>query len=211
MPSHSIALSRRSWRRCFSRARSSLSGAHLEGIEDYLTGIKFSQTRPRTHYALVDVEAAGPAWELKSNTMRKKYGIQVIPYRASQQHPEVYQFVDDLVGAVEQTRRVKDVRAEGATTPRARGALKRLVLDNIGPFHHLELELNPRLDCSSGRQRRWQIEYSQGYCLAVCGQDRLSTPTVLSRPTDQAAASFLRPTGRRFIKQSYLAAPSKQS
>jgi putative AbiEii toxin of type IV toxin-antitoxin system/SIR2-like protein len=148
-------------------------GARLEGIEDYLTGIKFSQTRPRTHYALVDVAAAGPAWELKSNTMRRKYGIQVIPYTASNRHPEVYQFVEELAATVEEARRIKNAAAssdEAISLP-LRGALKRLVLDNVGPFDHLELDLNSGWNVFLGDNGVGKSNILKAIAVAICGRD----------------------------------------
>ncbi len=147
-------------------------GAQLDGIEDYLRGIKFSETRPRTHYALVDVTGAGPAWELKSNTLRKKYGIEVIPYTPTAGHPQVPKFVKTLAEGIEQLRREEQTGTIGGiTSAPVRGALKRLVLDNIGPFDHLELDLNSGWNAFLGDNGVGKSNILRAIALAICGRD----------------------------------------
>jgi hypothetical protein len=142
-------------------------GARLEGIEDYLKGIKFSQTRPRTHYALVDVAASGPSWELKSNTLRRKYGIEVIPYAATDGHPQVREFVKELAEGVSSAKR-KD---QASTAPVAKGSLKRVILDNIGPFDHLELNLDPGWNVLLGDNGVGKSHILKAIAVAICGRD----------------------------------------
>jgi len=147
-------------------------GAQLDGIGDYLRGIKFSETRTRRHYALVDVTGAGPAWELKANTLRKKYGIEVIPYSPSDGHPQVPQFVNELAEGVEALRRNAETNpASIKTSAPAKGALKRLVLDNIGPFDHLELDLNPGWNVLLGDNGVGKSNILKAIALATCGRD----------------------------------------
>lgn len=144
-------------------------GTRLESIEEYLKGIEFSQTRPRTHYALVDVSTKGPAWELKSSVLRRRYGIEVIPYVSSAGHPEVQEFSDDLVTAVDQ-RMVEGKTALTVAAP-AKGALKRVILDNIGPFDHLELNLDPGWNIILGDNGVGKSNILRAIAVAICGRD----------------------------------------
>jgi hypothetical protein len=147
-------------------------GAKLEGIEDYLKGIKFSETRPRTHYALVDVAGAGPTWELKANTLRKRYGIEVIPYSPTEGHPQVQRFVGDLAEAVEQAQRqAATIQGNEAALTSMKGALKRLTLDNIGPFDHLELDLDPSWNILLGDNGVGKSNVLKAIAVAICGRD----------------------------------------
>jgi energy-coupling factor transporter ATP-binding protein EcfA2 len=147
-------------------------GAKLEGIEDYLKGIKFSETRPRTHYALVDVAGAGPTWELKASMLRKKYGIEVIPYSPTEGHPQVQRFVGDLADAAEEAQRhAATIQGDEAAPTSAKGALKRLTLDNIGPFDHLELDLDPGWNILLGDNGVGKSNVLKAIAVAICGRD----------------------------------------
>lgn len=185
-------------------------GARLEGIEDYLTGIKFSKTRTRTHYALVDVTAAGPAWELKSNTMRKKYGIQVIPYRASDAHPEVYQFVDELDIAIEEARRIRNAGGTKVIGTPQRGALRQVVLDNIGPFHHLALDLNPGWTVLLGDNGVGKSNILKAIALAVCGRDAQAYANRLIK-ADQSSGSIILETDRGTLYKTIISRGSVEA
>jgi hypothetical protein len=147
-------------------------GAQLDGIEDYLRGIKFSETRPRTHFALIDVTATGSTWELKANSLRRKYGIEVIPYTPSEGHPQVPKFVKTLREGIKIAQKVQQTAMDSGITPvPGRGALKRLVLDNIGPFDHLELELNSGWNVLLGDNGVGKSNILRAIAMAVCGRD----------------------------------------
>lgn len=117
-------------------------GASLEGIEAYLSGISFRGTRPRTHYALVGV--VGTAWRAKADVLKRRYGIEVLPYTLEPDHPQVLQFLENLLGAVQEEReRSKKVPAQSQAAAAAGASwLKEVELENIGPFEQLKLELD---------------------------------------------------------------------
>ena len=70
-------------------------GASLEGILSYLQGLKFGQVS-RPHYALVDV--TGSAWRAKADLLKRRYGIEVLPFMASPGFPEFTDFIARLRG-----------------------------------------------------------------------------------------------------------------
>lgn len=146
-------------------------GASMYGIEDYLRGIKFSATRSRTHYALVDVRDAGPAWELKMEALAKKYQITVLPYVPTPGHPEVKQFVDEL--AVSVAKGIAEKETDGALSPSTvpMGRLEYVELTNIGPFERLEWALQPGWNILLGDNGVGKSNVLKAIAFAVCGRD----------------------------------------
>jgi ABC-type multidrug transport system ATPase subunit len=110
-------------------------GASLEGIDDYLFGLRFSGVIAREHYALVDVR--GRAWRAKADALQRRYGIRVLPYEASERWPEMADFVRNV------SYHVKDDAKARKTAVRQPGLLiKRVELTNVGPFESLSLDLS---------------------------------------------------------------------
>lgn len=113
-------------------------GASMEGIEDYLRGIRLKRQRnPRKHYALVAV--TGEGWLVKTQSLERRYGIVVIPYTPDEpDHSQVPEFLKKLA---------EEVRLETSHVP-VRDTISRLNqihLENIGPFDTLDLKLDPIL------------------------------------------------------------------
>ncbi len=70
-------------------------GASLEGIESTLRGVAFERPSKRNHYALVHL--GGEQWQSRAETLKRRYGITVIPYLASDSgHPEARAFIAAL-------------------------------------------------------------------------------------------------------------------
>jgi energy-coupling factor transporter ATP-binding protein EcfA2 len=110
-------------------------GASLDGIEAYLSGIRFPTALPKKHYALVAVEGA---WRVKADLLERRFGIQVLPFTPQAGFGEVEKFLRDLAEEIE-------TRSAAAKQPQRETArLKTVVLDNIGPFDHLQLELDAK-------------------------------------------------------------------
>src|SRR5262249_17543991 len=104
-------------------------GASLNGIEAYLRGIKFRGTLSRRHYALVT--AHDRAWRARAEALRRRYQSQVPPYGDSPDHGEVDGFLEELLRGVTGE---KGGRPEAAPGRRKPLWLKRLCLENVGPF-----------------------------------------------------------------------------
>src|SRR5262249_27018020 len=69
-------------------------GASLEGIEAYLKGINLPANITREHFAVVAVEGSG--WRAKADLLRRRYGIEVLPYVAAETYPEIDIFLRKL-------------------------------------------------------------------------------------------------------------------
>ena len=169
-------------------------GCGLEGIEDYLKGISFSGTRPRTHYALVDIEAAGSAWELKASTLERKFGIKVMPYRRTEGHPEVLKFLQDFGRVVRAGRRRSASTTDGLPDVGC-ARIRKLTLENIGPFEKLDLPLTPGWNVLLGDNGVGKSHVMKALALAICGNEARAYANRLIR-VGATRASILLETDR---------------
>ncbi len=139
-------------------------GASLAGIEAYLRGIRFRGTLSRKHYALVAVN--GTAWRAKAEALQRRYQIEVLPYEVSPDHPEVGKFLKELGERVQQ-------RTGGvlAAPGREQSWLRRIRLENIGPFTELELELDRHWNVLLGNNGVGKSSILRAVAAALCGRD----------------------------------------
>ena len=113
-------------------------GAGFEGIESYLSGLKIAGGAEQRHFALV--AAHGGAWRAKADLLRRRYGIQVLPFSSQLGFSEVERFLVKLVSAV--TPRI--VTSSAPRGPEGISRLKSVTLRNIGPFDDMTLELDSK-------------------------------------------------------------------
>jgi len=140
------------------------AGASIEGIEDYLKGVGLgTRSRQRQHCALVAVN--GDGWQVKADQLRRRFGINVIPYPLSEKHPEVFAFLSDL------EREVKHRRVgEEEETPKV-SRLKQILLEHIGPFERLELPLDANWNILLGDNGVGKSNILKAIAVAICGKD----------------------------------------
>ncbi|PYS69858.1 MAG: hypothetical protein DMF69_15470, partial [Acidobacteria bacterium] len=142
-------------------------GASLEGIEAYLRGITLPKSFVRTHYALVAV--TGGAWRAKAELLERRYGIKVFPYTPKDNFSDLSDFLTKLTDAVAAPQ------STVAIGERKVSKLKRVTLENIGPFENLSLDLD------LGFEHAWHIFLGdngvgkstvlKAIALALCGQE----------------------------------------
>jgi predicted ATPase len=146
-------------------------GASLDGIAAYLNGLKFQGTStPRRHYALVDV--TGSAWKVNADLLQRRYGISVLPYSASPGYPEVSIFLEQVIDKLRGQKAAtgKSV-STGDEAPRAGAWLRRLKLENVGPFDQQEFELNRGWNVLFGDNGVGKSSVLKAIAVALCGQD----------------------------------------
>src|SRR5262249_15454947 len=73
---------------------------------------------------------SGTAWKAKAELLQRRYNIQVIPCRISPDFAEVGQFIEAVSFAA------RPIAPKVEATP----GLRRVVLENIGPFERLEVD-----------------------------------------------------------------------
>jgi hypothetical protein len=144
-------------------------GASLDGIFDFLESIKIRPS-DRVHYALVAV--AGSAWETRADALQRRYNIRVLPFPLSESFPEVLDFLEALARHVTEGR--GDQAALGVQAPaegHPPGWLKRIRLENVGPFEQLELELDASWNVLLGDNGVGKSSILRAIGLAMCGKD----------------------------------------
>jgi predicted ATPase len=138
-------------------------GASIEGIEDYLKGVGLGKrSRARQHCALVAV--SGDGWQAKAAQLKRRYGINVIPYPYSESHAEVLEFLSDLKQKVEHL-------SVGHEEVSKISRLKHITLENIGPFEHLELPLDANWNIMLGDNGVGKSSILKAVAVAICGKD----------------------------------------
>jgi WD40 repeat protein len=153
-------------------------GLGIEGIQDFLSGFVFRGTSPRKHFALVAV--TGSAWEAKARFLQSRYNIEVIPFPVSDTFPEVETFLENLCHAVHP---VASQEVSPAAQIPVMPGLRRVVLEDIGPFERLDLDFP--------KQHNWKVLLGdngvgkstilKAIAVAIMGNDARSFATRLVR------------------------------
>jgi AAA domain, putative AbiEii toxin, Type IV TA system/SIR2-like domain len=174
-------------------------GASLEGIEDYLKGIALrKQTDGRQHFALVGL--VGKGWRAKASWLEKRYGIHVLPYSPTDQHPEVVRFLNSLKDRIQ-------TNLGHASKQESTARLQRVVLDNIGPFEKLDLTLNARWNILLGDNGVGKSVILKAIGAAICGKDAQPFAARLVQQGKTTAMITLQ-TDRNTYKTEILLAPN---
>jgi hypothetical protein len=157
-------------------------GASLEGILAYLQGLKFGQISSRPHYALVDV--TGSAWKAKADLLKRRYGIEVLPYTASPGFPEFTGFIARLREAT----RPQDQGGAPESSPGASDErpvrLQRILLQNIGPFEHQTFDLGHPWTLLLGDNGVGKSSILRAIAIGLCGDAAKSYAARLLRRRD---------------------------
>lgn len=141
-------------------------GSSLGGISAYLRAIDIPQVKARRHYALAAINSRSSIWKIQATTLEKRYGIRVLPYTSTEGHPEVLEFLTKLRGLT------IDRRQHSWESPRPKAdPLKRLILENIGPFHELEIDLDPHWNIALGNNGVGKSHILRAVALALLGQE----------------------------------------
>jgi WD40 repeat protein len=122
-------------------------GLSLEGIQDFLSSFTFRGTNPRQHFALVAV--AGSAWKAKADLLLRRYNVQVTPFPAAGGFWELDQFVSILREATSPVASAPGAGSGTSPTPIPTPGLRRVILEDIGPFEKLELDFP--------KEKNWKI------------------------------------------------------
>jgi uncharacterized protein (DUF2235 family) len=153
-------------------------GCSLEGIEAYLRGLRFKRKPSRSHYAIAGV--AGDSWQVKAGVLRERYGIEVIPYSdgSSEELELTISALRDTVSA--------------GVTPKeavASAPLTRLVLENIGPFPKLALDLKPDVNVFLGGNGVGKSTILRAIAAVLCGRQAEPSAMAMLRARQRPATS----------------------
>lgn len=147
-------------------------GASLEGVEAYLAGIPTRAGIARHHFALVDV--TGTAWQAKADLLERRYNVKVLPFTASEGHPELKAFAERCAeGCGKLAEEIGAVQGDGGAVGRRDRPreLTRVRLGNIGPFADLELSLDKRWNIFLGDNGVGKTSILRAIAVGILGKE----------------------------------------
>jgi len=120
-------------------------GLSLEGIQEFLSSIVFRGSKPPQHFALVAME--GSASKARAELLLRRYNIQVIPLSPSERFSDLDKFLSNLCLATNPS--VSSTSTGSEPLRIAAPGLRRLILEDIGPFEKLEMDFP--------KDKKWKI------------------------------------------------------
>lgn len=137
-------------------------GSTLWQIESFAEDLAFWSTPSRQHFALVqDSENL----DLRAERLSTRFGIEAIPYEASDGYPEVEKFLTELRARLDPgALSLASFQIEPAT-------LDRVVLTNIGPFEQVDLDLTAGWNVLLGDNGCGKSTILRAIALGFCGDD----------------------------------------
>jgi hypothetical protein len=133
----------------------------LNGVTDFVSVMPSRGSLPQKHYALVAV--SGTSWRVHADTLQRRYGVEVIPYTISNEHPEVDTFLEVLRAGTE--------LAPKAAPQVEASRLRKMILKNVGPFENLELDLSGHWSVLLGDNGVGKSNILKALAIAIAGSD----------------------------------------
>ena len=141
-------------------------GADLDAIGSFLESTRF-RYMGQQHYALVGV--SGDVWEARAEMLRRRWGVQILTCPESEEPGRVQAFLEELVRRVAPSEAGTPALAKTPQPPGAR--LRRIHLENIGPFTQLDLELTPHWNVLLGDNGVGKSTVLKAIAVAMCGRE----------------------------------------
>ncbi len=138
------------------------AGRHLDGLESFIETIRLKKTG-REHWVLTPFSSEDASWQVKADRLKRKFNLNVIPYRGD---GEFIACLEKLVALVSPGG--KAVSAAPVNTP---SLLRRLVVDNVGPFDHAEFRFHPRWNVLLGNNGVGKSSILRALAVAICGPE----------------------------------------
>jgi hypothetical protein len=136
-------------------------GISLKGIEEFMKAIR-SVTGLSNHFALVPHSIDS---EIQEEVFRASYKTQLLLYVADPEHTAVPEFLESLRAKVGlKPQKVQPLTLEA-------GTISRVVLQNIGPFAHLELKLTNGWNVLLGNNGCGKSTILKAIALGLCGDE----------------------------------------
>lgn len=149
-------------------------GATVEGIDAYLRGLRLSgSAMPERHFALVPDD--GGDWRTRAESISRRFGIRFIPYDPADGHHDLAVFLEEMAGQIAAVPHLEPVgfrshREESAGRP----WLRRVVLENIGPFERQEFVFTADWNILIGDNGVGKSTVLKAVAVAMCGDDAQS-------------------------------------
>jgi hypothetical protein len=175
-------------------------GASIDGIFDYLNGLRFQTSAGREHFALLGVQ--GEAWRVKADNLKRRFNITVIPYDVDAGHDIFEVFVEDLVDRV-QAKEPAPATSLAESKPSGEPLLQRVTLKNIGPFDDLVLDLTAGWSVVLGGNGVGKSSILRAIAVGLSGEDARVYAARLVKSGRTHATITLRTTQRDYVTELF--------
>lgn len=135
-------------------------GANIDAIEKFLKNVRFRGGNQRKHFALVGVK--GTDWKTSADILEKRYGIEVLPYTAGNDS-QILDFVKELSLLAPGNNEI--------TRKRPNAPIKKVIIENIGPFENLELKLDEKWNILLGDNGVGKSSILKAIATGLIGKD----------------------------------------
>jgi hypothetical protein len=150
-------------------------GASLNNIWAYLSGLRFrTDSSLRQHYALVDVPPDSTStWKVRADQLKRRYGINILPFTVRRNYAEVDEFLQNVGEKVKQARaaRAASSSVKATETTRQTSWLRRVELENIGPFETQSFDFKPNWNVLLGDNGVGKSTILKAIAVALMGED----------------------------------------
>jgi hypothetical protein len=144
-------------------------GQTLDAIEAFLGTIP-SRGAGSVHFALVEVSDA--AWQAKAAALKRRFGLEVLPYASQDGVAELHRFLDALAAEVARRNESRVAASpRGAGPAVVRGRLVKVSLENIGPFEHLDLSFDKNWTVLLGDNGVGKTNILRAIAVGILGED----------------------------------------
>jgi hypothetical protein len=174
-------------------------GASIDGIFDYLNGLRFHTSAGREHFALLGVQ--GEAWRVKADNLKRRFNITVIPYDVNAGHDIFEVFVESLVDSVRASEPAAATPTE--SKPSHEPLLQRVTLKNIGPFDDLVLDLTAGWSVVLGGNGVGKSSILRAIAVGLSGEDARQYAARLVKKGRTHATITLRTAQREYVTELF--------
>lgn len=141
------------------------AGKNLQGIEEFLASVPSRGGDLRPHFAVILPSETG--WEVKGSSLKRRFGLELIVLPGEDDGTALGRFLTRLVDLVRE-KKLADI-FPAADQERAR--IKRVAVENIGPFERLELDLHRKWNVLLGDNGVGKSSILKAIAATIVGED----------------------------------------
>ncbi len=134
-------------------------GLGMDGLRDFMEALELPQAPERKHYAILP--NAAQIDPVKARFFERSYNIRVVDYQPQLNYEGLPVFLKEL------QQRVKQNLPQSEDT--APSTLRSVTLENIGPFHSLQVEFTPQWNLLLGDNGVGKTVLLKAIAAALCG------------------------------------------
>ncbi|MCC6536844.1 MAG: AAA family ATPase [Bryobacterales bacterium] len=173
-------------------------GVSLDGIESSIEAIRYKRGG-RQHFALVAVPpGAGASWQVRAEKLSRRFSVSVIGY---DNPAHLVEFLRRLEQRVHPVGKAPGSSAAALAPGDEPSRLRRLVVDNVGPFEHAEFDFDPRWNVLLGNNGVGKSSVLRALAVAICGPESAPVADRIIRAGQSAALIRLETDRQTYLTQ----------